>query len=145
MSKKIALMMVILFILSCFGVYASNKAYNETDVKAEIKDKRDKFYLQIKDKFNFNDADIKAFRQKGYSPYFSFVMLSIAQKANATAADIIKLRDEGNSWDEMCTALKIDYPKLMAEVEKNIKANKIQFPTATKSEGKADSAPLKKK
>src|SRR5271157_6071409 len=116
MSKKIALMMVILFISSCFGVYAGNKAYNESDVKADIKDKRDKFYLQIKDKFNFNDADIKAFRQKGYSPYFSFVMLSIAHKANAPAADVIKLHDEGYTWAEICDVLKIDYPKLMNKI-----------------------------
>ncbi len=144
MRKKITLFMVILFILSCFSVYAGNKAYNSADFKAEIKDKRDKFYLQIKDKFNFKDADIKAFRQKGYSPFFNFIMLSIAHKANAPAADIIKLHDEGNTWDEICKALNIDYPSLMGDVEKNIKANKIQFPAATASEGKADSVPPKK-
>jgi len=141
MIKKITLTLVALFILSCFGVYA-NKSYNEADVKAVIKDKRDKFYSQIKDKFNFSETDVNALRVKGYSPIFNFVMLSLAKKTHKPAVDLIAMRNDGLSWKEMCEKTGIDYAKFMAEVQNNMKSNKINFPAPTADEGKADAAPV---
>jgi hypothetical protein len=129
--KNILILITAMFFVFCCAANAGVKQFSP-------KEARDAYYLNLEKNFGFTASDCGAVRKAGFSPYFAFVLLNIAAETKQPVTTMIKMRNEGDTWADMCKAYSVDYSAFMDRLDKLVIDRSMVFPDPISQESKKD-------